>query len=594
MTSAVDDVAGEAQAPPERRRPRESLAAWAWSMVRLDFVGVAFGALFFCLSLTPSLLPRDWATGGVIGGINAAIGYGIGVLVGKVFRRLLFSHRDWWPPRPKVLYALKAATVVAAIGASVVMLIPAAAWQRQISAVMGIEGPGTLGYLRTLVVALVTGGLLVGAARVIKDAIKFLARVMIRRWDVNDEVAMFVGTAIVVVLLVTLVNGVLVRGFTAGARTVFQPQNVGTRPGIEQPVQPERSGSASSFAAWDTLGFQGRNFVATGPHADELTALNGRPAKEPIRVYAGLQSADTDDGRIAVLLSELQRTKAFERKLLVIIPTTGTGWVDPVAARSIESMYNGDTALVAMQYSYLPSWISFLADQQKSVEAGRAMVDAIHERWRRWPADRRPQLALYGESLGSMAGQGAFGYLPDVVKMDFSSVLWVGPPNASALWKALTVRRDPGTPEVQPRYDNGRTVRFAQGSGPAEIAGVAAAPPWNGTRVLYLQHPSDPVVWWTPDLLFDKPDWLKEPPGFDRSASMRWYPIVTFWQVSADMAGNVTSSQASPVGHGHNYGDSQLDGWVAVAAPPGWTVEDTERIRQALEKVMAAGGPEFQ
>jgi uncharacterized membrane protein len=594
MTSAVDDITGEAQASPERMRPRESLVAWAWSLVRLDFVGVAFGALFFCLSLTPSLLPRDWLTGGVIGGINAAIGYGIGVLAGKVFRPLLLSHRDWWPPSPKVLYALKAATVVAAIGTSVLMLIPAAAWQRQISAVMGIEGPGTLGYLRTLVVALVTGGLLVGVARVIKDAITFLARVMIRRWDVNDEVAMFVGTAIVVVLIITLVNGVLVRGSIAGARTVFQPQNASTRSGIEQPVQPERSGSADSFAAWDTLGFQGRNFVATGPRADDLAALNGRPAKEPIRIYAGLQSADTDAGRIAVLLSELQRTKAFDRRLLVIIPTTGTGWVDPVAARSIESMYNGDTALVAMQYSYLPSWISFLADQQKSVEAGKAMVDAVHDRWLQWPADRRPQLALYGESLGSMAGQGAFGYLPDVIDMDFSSVLWVGPPNASALWKALTVRRDPGSPEVQPRYDNGRTVRFAQGSSAAEIAGVAAAPPWKGPRVLYLQHPSDPVVWWTPDLLFDKPDWLKEPPGFDRSPSMRWYPIVTFWQVSADMAGNVTSSQASPIGHGHNYGDSQLDGWVAVAAPAGWTADDTERIRRALEKVMAAGGPEFQ
>ena len=64
MTSVVDGVTGEAQAPPERRRRRESLVAWAWSLVRLDFVGVAFGALFFCLSPTPSLLPRDWVAGG--------------------------------------------------------------------------------------------------------------------------------------------------------------------------------------------------------------------------------------------------------------------------------------------------------------------------------------------------------------------------------------------------------------------------------------------------------------------------------------------------------------------------------------------------
>jgi uncharacterized membrane protein len=74
---------------------------------------------------------------------------------------------------------------------------------------------------------------------------------------------------------------------------------------------------------------------------------------------------------------------------------------------------------------------------------------------------------------------------------------------------------------------------------------------------------------------------------------MRWYPIITFFQVSADMAGNVTNSTVAPPGHGHKYGDQQLDGWVAVAAPPGWTGFDTDRIRRALDKAMAAGGPEF-
>ena len=176
--------------------------------------------------------------------------------------------------------------------------------------------------------------------------------------------------------------------------------------------------------------------MATGPHADELTRINGRPAKEPIRVYVGLQTADTDESRMAVLLSELERTGAFDREVLVIIPTTGTGWINPVAARALEMMYNGDTAIVGLQYSYLPSWISFLGDQQKSIESGRMMIDAIHDRWGQLPPDRRPRLVLYGESLGSMAGQGAFGWLPDIARMGFSSVLWVGPPNASPLWGA--------------------------------------------------------------------------------------------------------------------------------------------------------------
>ena len=562
---------------------RGTLAERALSWVRLDFTGVAVAALFFCLSLTPSLLPRDWLNAGFIGGINAAIGYGIGVLAGAATRRLVLRGRRWWPPPPRIRYTLQAVVIAVSIGASVLMVVPAAAWQREVAELMGVEGPATVGYLRTLFVALLTGGAIVAAARLLIGTVRALARLMIRRWQLDDEVAMFIGTAIVVVVIVTLVNGVLLRGFLAGASAVFQPRNTTTRAGVEQPLNPERSGSPDSFAAWETLGFQGRNFVGTGPTAAELTELSGRPAKEPIRIYAGLQSAPSTGERVSVLLSELQRTRAFERKLLVIVTTTGTGWVDPVAARSIEAMYNGDTALVAMQYSYLPSWISFLADRQKSVEAGRAMVEEIHQRWSQWPVERRPKLALYGESLGSLGGQGAFGYLHDIVAMDFSAVLWVGPPNESKLWRAVTERRDPGTPEVQPRYDNGRTVRFTQSSSAAEIAAVAA-PPWRENRVLFMQHASDPVVWWSPDLLFRRPDWLAEPPGLDRSPSMRWYPIVTFWQVSADMAGNVTSSARVPAGHGHRYGDRQLDGWVAVAAPEGWTQVDTERVRRWLQR----------
>jgi uncharacterized membrane protein len=481
-------------------------------------------------------------------------------------------------------------TVIVAVSAtaSVLMMIPAAAWQRQVSAVMGMEGPTTLGYTRTLIIAVLVGGVCVSVARVLLDLIKTMARFFIRRWHLHDEMALFIGTAIVVVLAITLINGVLIRGFLAGANRVFQPQNSTTRAGIVQPRQLERSGSPTSFAPWETLGFQGRNFVATGPHADDLTRLNGRPAKEPIRVYVGLNTADDDDSRMAVLLSELERTGAFERKLLVIVPTTGTGWINPVAARALEMMYNGDTAIVGSQYSFLPSWISFLGDREKSLASGRLMIDAIHDRWLQLSPDHRPKLMLYGESLGSMAGQGAFGWLPDISRMGFSSVLWVGPPNASPLWRAITERRDPGTPEVQPRYDNGRTVRFSQSNDAKQIRDDTAAP-WEGTRVLFLQHPSDPIVWWSADLLFNRPDWLREPPGHDRTASMRWYPIITFWQVAADM----TNASSVPGGHGHNYGDFVLDGWAAVAPPDGWTQDDTERVRIALDKTESDDGPEY-
>ena len=568
------------------RRQRHPLVVWAWSLLRLKFVGVAFGALFFCLSLTPSLLPRDWVFQGLIGGINAAFGYGLGVVIGKTTYRVVLRSARWWPPPARVLFWMKAAVVAIAPTACVLMLIPAASWQRQVSGLMGIEGPTTLGYLRTLIVAVVVGALLVSTFRVLIDAVKLLARMLIRRWHLHDEVALFIGTAIVVALLIMLINGVLVRGFFAGANAVFQPRDTATPAGLSQPLLPEKSGSPASLAPWDSLGYQGRNFVATGPHAAQLARLNGRPAKEPIRVYAGLHTAPDDRGRLATVVGELERTGAFTRKILVIAPTTGTGWIDPVAASSLEMMYNGDTAIVGLQYSYLPSWISFLADRQKSMDSGRMLIDTVHERWQQLPREHRPKLMLYGESLGSMAGQAAFGWLPDIRRMGFDAVLWVGPPQASPLWHALIVRRDPSTTEVQPRYDNGRTVRFSEAIDPSDVTRLAR-PPWLGTRVLFLQHPSDPVVWWSPDLLFGRPDWLIEPRGADRTASMRWYPVVTFWQVSADL----TNADGVRGGHGHNYSNDILDGWVAVAPPDGWTTADTERVRAALKISESADGP---
>ena len=183
--------------------------------------------------------------------------------------------------------------------------------------------------------------------------------------------------------------------------------------------------------------------MATGPDADELTRINGKPAKEPVRVYAGLQTADTDAGRMSVLLSELERTHAFDRKLLVIVPTTGTGWVNPVAARALEMMYNGDTAMVALQYSYLPSWISFVGDtRSRWIPAGCSSTPCTSD-----GSDCRPttgqSCCSTAKAWGRWRARSAFGYLPDISRLGFDSVLWVGPPNASPLWRALIQRRDP-------------------------------------------------------------------------------------------------------------------------------------------------------
>ena len=53
------------------------------------------------------------------------------------------------------------------------------------------------------------------------------------------------------------------------------------------------------------------------------------------------------------------------REVLVVATSTGTGWIDPDASEALEMMYQGDSAIVSMQYSYLPSWISTLLDKPK-------------------------------------------------------------------------------------------------------------------------------------------------------------------------------------------------------------------------------------
>jgi uncharacterized membrane protein len=61
---------------------------------------------------------------------------------------------------------------------------------------------------------------------------------------------------------------------------------------------------------------------------------------------------------------------------------------------------------------------------------------------------------------------------------------------------------------------------------------------------------------------------------------MHWYPVITFWQTTVDLM----FANKAPTGHGHTYKSGTVDGWAAVAAPPGWTTADTVRLRALLDR----------
>ena len=68
--------------------------------------------------------------------------------------------------------------------------------------------------------------------------------------------------------------------------------------------------------------------------------------KPPIRVYVGLGSADTEEGRVALVLDELERTGAFERSWMLVDSPTGTGYVNYAAVNALELLARGDCATV--------------------------------------------------------------------------------------------------------------------------------------------------------------------------------------------------------------------------------------------------------
>ena len=108
-----------------------------------------------------------------------------------------------------------------------------------------------------------------------------------------------------------------------------------------------------------------------------------------------------------------------------------------------------------MQYSYLPSWISFLADKSKAQEAGVVLFHDVYNAWSELPADHRPQLYVFGESLGSSGGHEAFASLDDMAAQT-SGAVYAGTPNFTALWKSLVDGRDQGSLERLPVYQDGR------------------------------------------------------------------------------------------------------------------------------------------
>lgn len=529
---------------------------------RFSVVGLLVGTLFFALSLTPSLVPRPPLVQGLIAGLSFSAGYAVGF-----FGRCLWHYLEFPVPGSRVEWIIKLLAAVGCTVVAVTFLWQATEWQNSVRTLMGMEEVGGVQPVTVAVMTLLIFGLLLFVARLFKRTFLFLSK----RFQpyVAPHVSHVVGVLIAAALFWSVIDGVIFTLALRAADNSYQHLDALIQDDLPRPSDPIQVGSAASFIDWQDLGRQGRNFISSGPTAAELSNFHGEPLPTPIRVYVGLNAAESPEERAHLALEELKRVGAFERSVLLLVTPTGTGWVDPAALDTVEYLQRGDIASVAAQYSYLPSPLSLIAEAEYGVETARAVFDRIYGYWSSLPSDNRPQLYLHGLSLGALNSDRSFD-IYDIINDPFKGALWSGPPFRSETWRNVTRDRDPDSPAWLPRFRDGAVVRFMN----QELGFDAAGPDWGPFRIGYLQYASDPITFFDPQAFYTQPAWLQEPRGPDVSEDLRWFPIVTMLQLAADMAAG-----AAPPGFGHTYAARDyINAWLGLMEPEGWAEADLERL----------------
>lgn len=576
-------VASSAQDPPDPPIPGTGPVSIAlprsgsrflwptWLFLRLSIAGVLLGTVFFAFSLTPSLVPRPVPVQGILSGLSFAAGYAIGTAGLWLW---LFFHLPTTPPRATRIVQVICFVVCLLVAA--IYVWQASQWQNSVRSIMGMEPiarglPTLLGLVAAAVFLLV-----LGLARLFWWVFRRVSRWLARY--IPPRVSHIVGIVLTVWLFWSVVDGVLFTNLLRFADGFFQRLDAMVDPDLPVPTHAVQTGSEESLVHWEDLGRNGRAFVAGGPDAQAFRDFFGPESSHPapIRVYVGLNAAETQEERAQLALEELKRAGGFDRSILLLVTPTGTGWVDPASQDTFEYLHRGDTATVTAQYSYLNSPLVLLTEAEYGAQTAHALFAEIYGYWRTLPKDRRPRLYLRGLSLGSINSDRSFD-LFDIIDDPFHGILWSGPPFRNATWGTVTAQRDAGSPAWLPKFRNGAVVRFMNQTEGPDIPGS----PWGSFRILFLQYASDPITFFSTDTAWREPDWMKQPRGADISPHLRWFPVVTMLQIAADMlVGN------APSGFGHTYAPADyIRAWLALTEPQGWTEPEIERLRLHIEQL---------
>lgn len=524
-----------------------------------SFLGVIAALAMYAVSVAPSLMARSWEWHAIASGVLVTCGYVGGVIVQNVGTRVIRVTGLTISASEPVELGFRVG--IAALFAVWWLYAVIQSYRRARKASKLVNMPGEnlgeylLGAAGSVVVAWCLLAIVEAFIQVGRMLIAALAAYMIR------PAAVVVGVAIVCVIVFFLTSNVILRGGIGFFRHHAEQMNTRTARGIYRPFVLERSASASSPVTWESVGGQGRVFLGRGPSRLDIAQVSGKAAKEPIRVYAGMPTGGSGIEQAAsTVVAELHRTGAFDRAVILLAASTGSGWVDEWQVQPLEFLTRGDCATASLQYSYVPSALNWLTGLEPSQKASAVLFRAVRAELDSMDRADRPALFVCGESLGAFASQSVFSCANDALE-SVDGALWVGTPAFTPMHATLTAARHKGSPEVAPVVDNARHVRFVNEPSDlrTDLYGRELGP-WGFPRLVYAQHPSDPVVWWNKKLIWTQPDWLRERAGRDVSRDVEFTRFVTFIQVLADLP----VAGTAPGGHGHTYHEELIPLWRAI------------------------------
>ncbi|WP_187583388.1 alpha/beta-hydrolase family protein [Gordonia sp. OPL2] len=252
-------------------------------------------------------------------------------------------------------------------------------------------------------------------------------------------------------------------------------------------------------------------------HADDTPTSPRTPAGVLYELDDGADLRQRSDE----LVSRWVQAGGLDRHAVVIAVPTGSGWVDATAVDGYRDRFAGDVEILAIQYADQPSWRAFVGDRAAAGRSAIALLRAVADRTATRPAGHRPEIHLYGQSLGAIGAEEARVWAATARPGTITETLLAGVPGDS-------IAREPGP----------------------------------GARRIVLANASDPIPRWSISLVWRPTGEPRDTVTIGRPVRRPpWLPVVGFVQTSADLLGSLDGTP----GVGHRYGTEQTSSMSSLS-----------------------------